>query len=285
MVLKVLRFLLDATHVLRTDRETTIALVMKSPRLVPPLRWLLGKRSMFELFSHLSCSLGDWIDSIVYREVVIEVDGQKMFGVMILPSLVDNSAGKRLDPEDGLLIYEDGYEPPVSSHFCSLLKPDTKVVDVGASLGYYTLLAAKRVREVIAFEPNPFRFKYLRKTVQINNWKNVRVCELFVSDYDSLEKKTVTLDSIADGANVVKIDVEGMELQVLKGMEKILSEGTQIICELHPKALPANGMGEISSLLRRHGYAFYLITHQGLKKVPDLLGDNRRHYYFVRGRR
>lgn len=206
-----------------------------------------------------------------------------MISVRIIPSLVDYSTSKPIHPEDGMLIYEDGYEFPISSHFRSLLKPDIRVVDVGASLGYYTLLAAKRAGAVMAFEPNPFRFKYLLKNAQINDWKNVRVYNLFVSDCDSPEKKTVTLDTVANGAKVIKIDVEGMELQVLKGMKRLLSEGVQIICELHPKVLLASGIEEISSLLRQHDYEFYLITRQGLTKVSDLLGDKRRHYYFKRG--
>jgi len=279
--LRIFRFSLNVMHVLRTGREPTIDLIMQSPKLSPPLRWLLKKRSIFELLSRLSRLLGDWVDTLTYREFVIKVDGQKMFAVRTLHSLINHSG---LHPDDGMLVYTEGYEPHVTSHFCSLIREGTKVVDVGASLGYYTLLAAKRVGksgEVLAFEPNPFRFKYLLKTIQINGWENVTAYKLFVSDFDSPEKNTVTLDSIVAGrADVVKIDVEGMELQVLRGMKRLLSKGVRVICEVHPKLLPSGGLRDISSFLRNHDYEFYLIAQQGLVQVADLLEDERAHYFF-----
>lgn len=283
-LLRIFRFSLDAMHVLRTGREPTIDLIMRSPRFPPSLRWLLEKRSMFELLSRLSRLLGDWVDALTYREFIIKVDGQKMFVIKTLSGLINHSASKSLHPEDGMLVYTEDYEPHVTSHFCSLLREGMKVVDIGASLGYYTLLAANRVGksgEVLAFEPNPFRFKYLLKTIQINGWKNVTAYKLFVSDFDSPEKNTVTLDSIlTDGADVVKIDVEGMELQVLRGMKRLLSKGVKVICEVHPKQLPSGGLRDISSLLRNHDYECYLITQRGLVQATDLLEDERAHYFF-----
>ncbi len=282
--LRALSFLLNVMHALRVGREPTIDLIMQSPVLSPPLRWLLEKRGMFELFSRLSYLLGDWVDSLVFREFLIEVNGQKIFAVRSSPNLVEHSTGRVIHPDDGMLVYTEGYEPHVASHFCSLLREGTKVADVGASLGYYTLLAAKRVGksgEVLAFEPNPFRFKYLLRAVQINGWENVTAYKLFVSDFDSPEKNTVTLDSIiAGGADVVKIDVEGMELQVLRGMKRLLSRGIRVICEVHPKQLPSGGLRDISGFLRNHNYECHLITQQGLVQVADLLEDERAHYFF-----
>lgn len=282
--LRALSFLLNVMHALRVGREPTVALIMQSPMLSPPLRWLLEKRGMFELFSRLSHLLGDWVDSLVFREFLIEVNGQKMFAIRSSPNLVEHSTGRILYPEDGMLMYTKGYESHVASHFCSLLREGTKVVDVGASLGYYTLLAVKRVGksgEVLAFEPNPFRFKYLIKAIRINGWENVTAHKLFVSDFDSPEKNTVTLDSIvAGGADVVKIDVEGMELQVLRGMKRLLSKGVEVICEVHPKQLPSGGLRDISSFLRNHNYECHLITQQGLVQVAYLRKDERAHYFF-----
>lgn len=279
--LRIFRFSLNVMHTLRMGREPTIDLIMQSPRLPPPLRWLLERHSTFELLSRLDRLLGDWVDALTYREFIIKVDGQKMFAVRNLSSLINHSG---LHPDDGMLVYAEPYEPHVASHFCSLLREGTKVVDVGASLGYYTLLAAKRVGkngEVSAFEPNPFRFKYLLKAIQINGWKNVTAHKLFVSDFDSPEKNTVTLDSIvADGADVVKVDVEGMELQVLRGMKRLLSKGVKVICEVHPKQLPSGGLRDISSFLRNHNYDFHLITQQGLVQIADLRKDERAHYFF-----
>jgi len=282
--LRIFRFSLNAMHVLRTGREPTTDLIMQSPKLSPPLRWFLKKRSIFELLSRLSHLLSNWVDTLTYKEFVIKIDGQKMLAIKTIHSLIDYSTDKPLHPDDGMLVYTRGYEPHVTSHFCSLLREGTKVADVGASLGYYTLLAAKRVGKsggVLAFEPNPFRFKYLLRTIQINGWENVTAYKLFVSDFDSPEKNTVTLDSIvAGGADVVKIDVEGMELQVLRGMKRLLSKGVRVICEVHPKQLPSDGLRDISSFLRDYDYEFYLITQQGVVQMTDLRKDERAHYFF-----
>lgn len=197
-----------------------------------------------------------------------KVDRQKMFAITT---------------QQGLLYYLNGYEEPVTSLFCSLLKRGQTVVDVGASLGYYTLLAAKRVRSVVAFEPDPLRFRYLLENIKMNNWMNVKAYNLAVSDVDSLDQRTITLDQVLqEDIDLVKIDVEGMELEVLQGMKKFLAEVVRIICELHPAQLLARGhsVEEVSDLLERYGYSFYLINREGLVPTPCLLNDKRRHYYF-----
>ena len=198
-------------------------------------------------------------------------------------------------------------EPAVSSLFCSFIKDGMTVVDIGAGIGYYTLLAAKRVGDeglVLSFEPDSFRFRILQKNARVNNWQNVRLFKIALSDKNERRKmkrgvgftpkgiggkvtvKVATLDSFLGSADVIKIDVEGAELEVLRGMEKILVEGkAKIICEVHPQKICSLGhqISEITELLERYNYSIYLIEEGSkLIQVDGVLMDKYAHYLFAK---
>lgn len=136
------------------------------------------------------------------------------------------------------LYYKGVTEPPVTALFCSLIKKGMTVVDVGAFIGYYTLLAAKRVGDngkVFAFEAAPNHFKLLLKNIEINGWNNIKAFQLAVSDKSGKRKfnvkalsgssfastenivDTITVNTVSLGSflqtnpDIVKIDVEGGE--------------------------------------------------------------------------
>lgn len=134
------------------------------------------------------------------------------------------------------------------------LRRDMVFVDVGANQGEYTLFAAKRLSSgsVVAFEPVDQLYQKLQQNIQLNNFANVTCCNFGLSDADarlpiymesagsggneglgtlfqsesrSRQVGTVALkvfDVVAADLNLtridfIKIDVEGAELQVLKG--------------------------------------------------------------------
>lgn len=175
-------------------------------------------------------------------------------------------------------LYQNKYETAVTTHFCSLIEKGMTVVDVGANLGYYTLLAAKRVGDngsVIAFEPNPFMFEIVQENVRINGWKNVQTFKIAVSDSEGLRLLNIPKDNILGGGSfrimtknevaetitvntvnldsflqidpdIVKIDVEGAELEVFRGMRGILAKGkAKIMCDL-PNLLEENFTSSLS---------------------------------------
>jgi FkbM family methyltransferase len=147
------------------------------------------------------------------------------------------------------------------------------VVDVGAHIGLYTIIASKRVGptgKVIAIEPDPENLKMLKKNILLNQLSNVEYLEcaaysakkklkLFlpevergrtifntvmedrVKSYDDfIEVESNTLDNILNENNVqrvnyVKIDVEGAELEVLKGTTNLLEANKSItlVIEIH----------------------------------------------------
>jgi len=252
---------------------------------------------VFRVFSYLT--------SICGGEIIVRMDGQTKMLAKNIPKNVSKKC---------LLYYGNDYEPHVTSLFCSMLEKGMTVVDVGASVGYYTLLAAKRVGDgglVLSFEPEPFRFEMLIKNIKINGWNNVKAYQLAVSSSDKEMKlkpsgsglsgggftlsagnedavtvKSVTLDSffLQTDPDIVKIDVEGGELEVLRGMRKILANGkAKIICELHPALLSSLGYSakDIEDLLKQYNYNIYLIGGRGLIPTTSL-ADGHAHYLFTK---
>jgi FkbM family methyltransferase len=200
-----------------------------------------------------------------------------------------------VDPLEQLgesVLVEGRWGPHVSEAMAAVLKEGSVFVDVGAHIGYYSLEASKLVGpsgRVIAVEPNPPIVDKLRRNIKLNEFTNVKVYEAACTDKtarlrffpspeerslwsslspknsggeDAIEVDGMPLDSIAEieklpRMDLVKIDVEGAEMQVLRGMEKILTTfRPRLIMELKSDALDNLGasMEEVLSLLRQHGY-------------------------------
>ena len=136
----------------------------------------------------------------------------------------------------------------------NLVKPGDVVFDCGANEGYIsTLLAiwAGPTGKVLAFEPDPKNVELIRTNAKINGLDNIEAIQKAVSDIDDQEVtfgaeiiggspdisynvQTTTLDKYADlKPSLVKIDVEGYELPVLRGAQKILKQGTTLEVEMH----------------------------------------------------
>ncbi|UAB78656.1 FkbM family methyltransferase [Erythrobacter sp. SCSIO 43205] len=145
----------------------------------------------------------------------------------------------------------DGYwEMAHTEVMARLVKKGMKAVDLGANLGYFTLIMAERVGAsgaVHAFEPNPHIAKLLRDTVEINSFaRRTVVHEIALSNangeidffidpsrpmnatvhprpgHEEVKVPTARFDEIADleDCDFVKIDVEGAEEAVWAGMDK-----------------------------------------------------------------
>src|SRR5689334_14548427 len=77
------------------------------------------------------------------------------------------------------------YEPEQTGHFIHFVRPGSTVLDIGAHVGYYTLLASMLAGDagyVWAFEPEPHNAEFLRQHLAVNNCRNVHVEEAAVSD-------------------------------------------------------------------------------------------------------
>jgi FkbM family methyltransferase len=141
----------------------------------------------------------------------------------------------------------------------SILKSSI-VYDIGAQVGWYTLLASDLVGprgKVVAFEPLPSVLRYLKSNVEVNRCANVQIVEAAASDQDGIAEffakedgslgslspiygpdkimvKTVKIDSlvkneIIPAPNFIKMDVERGEFAALKGAESTLVERAPMV--------------------------------------------------------
>lgn len=184
-----------------------------------------------------------------------------------------------------------------------VLKPGGAAVDVGANIGYNTVYAARLVGpagQVVAIEPAADNLRILRENVAANALPNVTVHavaagrtaemrDLYlrgdVSAVNSLFPDSVyaavtgtepvrvmPLDDLVDfNPDLVKIDVEGAELDVLAGMSRILGHrAIQLLVEWHPRLQEAAGYppDALPRALLDHGFALQAASHLRLAPLP-----------------
>jgi FkbM family methyltransferase len=178
-------------------------------------------------------------------------------------------------------------ERPVLKSLLTALHPGNTVFDVGAHVGVYTLFLGKKVGpagRVIAFEPAPENLPALRRNIARNGLKNVIVVPLALGEAAGTGRLvgrsvfgTLTAGakdgpsrvvSIASGDALaaasgwavpcaIKIDVEGYEREVLRGMARTLSHPAcrWICCEIHLSILgPAADLLSFIKILEAHGF-------------------------------
>lgn len=163
------------------------------------------------------------------------------------------------------------FERPLIPWVRRLFRNGLVAYDIGNAEGYYTLaflrLSAPGNR-VIAFEANPLANREFRVTMEKNEITDrVQLIEAFVGD--GLDGKTLSIDAaIRDRdlpmPNVVKIDVEGAEVQVLKGMQQMISKAhPRIILEVHSEQLEQ----ESAEMLRSWGYRVEVVDFKLVEKL------------------
>jgi FkbM family methyltransferase len=195
------------------------------------------------------------------------------------------------------IAYFGVWEPNLTSWLQERLRPGDVFVDVGANVGYFTLLASRLVGmdgRVVAIEPFPLTNAVLRRNVVGNGAENVRVEHVAVWDSSGEVEVFGASDRIVGGttldpdwaarwsfdtrtavsaeplwkllsdeevaqAAVLKLDVEGSELQALQGMEPLLSrlrDDVAIVLELEGDAVKI-----ASEILARFGFEPFLIEN------------------------
>jgi FkbM family methyltransferase len=188
-----------------------------------------------------------------------------------------------------------------------LLRDKMTFVDVGANKGDFTLLAAKLVGptgRVIAIEPEPRNYSLLCRSIEINGYRNIRTFPLALSDSEGTARlrlgpvsgahtlspepkigdntipiETTTLDSLLarcgiSAVDVIKIDVQGWELQVLRGANQTLrSNGAMLVLVDLPKQ-PAkrSAIGEYLADLGLHLYRDFEFS-EPITSVPPHITD------------
>jgi FkbM family methyltransferase len=198
--------------------------------------------------------------------------------------------------------YLGTYEPELVSTLERHVSEGMTVLDVGANHGYFTLLFSQLVGprgKVYAFEPEPVNYQLLEKTIAANGLSNVEAVKLAVSSRSgveklfledaylgthSMEKKDsdnyieVNLTSVDEFArerrlpsvDFVKIDIEGHEVEALKGMAETMRRWKpSIVCEFQDQRLLSQG----SEILRDNGYTLETIREHYETQVFARAGE------------
>ena len=210
-----------------------------------------------------------WLGAVV-RFVMVPLRGVPMTAI--------GGNGRGLKFSGGQLIrLVSSLEPEVEACFLAAIGPEALVSDVGANIGWYSLLAARRTGprgRVVAFEPDSANVTSLRRNVRRNGFHNLLAVPAAVADHEGWQAfradggvmgklddagtalvPVVTLDSwhrqaATPAPDVVKIDVEGAEVAVIAGMAEILrSARPTLIIELHGETNDA-----VADALEAHGY-------------------------------
>lgn len=191
------------------------------------------------------------------------------------------------------------YEYKKQRAFAGAIKPGMVVYDVGAHVGFYTLLASRRAGpsgKVFAFEPMPRNISFLRRHLALNNCANVVVVEKAVSDRPGLawftashersfeghlsasgsfQVQVVTLDELWGGGkvpmpDVIKMDIEGAEHDALLG-------AMQLLKARHPLIFLATHNVEKHSqccrLLLNLGYELHSIDERTVEDSDEITAE------------
>jgi len=192
------------------------------------------------------------------------------------------------------------YEREVQEAIDSLLRPGDVCYDLGASIGYMTLLMARKAKQVYSFEPAPHAAAEMKRHLAANGLANVTIVPLPVSNgvrevrfcltdgaYGSaindtetrwpvLQLETTTLDLFARDHPVpdfLKMDVEGEEGRVLEGAQEVLAHRkTRICCEVHNREAAES----VLTTLHRFGYTVTLLDGSPAR-VPETVMAGEFH--------
>lgn len=185
------------------------------------------------------------------------------------------------------LMISGNWEPYVTMTLERVLEAGDTFIDVGANFGYFTVMASGVVGKsgnVLSFECNPNIVRLLQENIELNECENVTLFEHALGDengernfflssedtghcsldqLDRSQKISVKINKFDDlslnyRVKLIKIDVEGAELRVLKGMSKLLSSPGRpyVICEMSNKFESRGGdsVQGIMEFMHKFGY-------------------------------
>ena len=193
------------------------------------------------------------------------------------------------------VIYANPPDHPEMLTWRNSLRPGDLFVDVGSNVGSYAIWAAELGAEVIALEPAEDTFALLEENVALNGYPiktvraaagaalgtarftNGRDCVNCLDPEGAAETAVVTIDSVIGNRTVagMKVDVEGFEIDVLRGCERALSQHRIRLIQLEWNSTSMQAVRAdrrpVADLLAQHGYRLYRADPDGsLALLRDL---------------
>ena len=216
------------------------------------------------------------------------------------------------------LILAGTREPTHTKLMQDVLKKGYVVMDIGANIGYYALMEAKAVGKtgiVYAIEPVPANMSLLKRNISLNNYKNIETFETAIGGENKKDYICITTKSnwcaMADNKNkeknmkfkyripvkvlkldtfikdkrfpdIIRMDVEGYETEIIKGMEGILQcrKPLKIFIELHSFMIKDKGIG----ILKKLEESGFKIKYFFRDRCPLMLNKSkfiRKSYYYL----
>ena len=228
------------------------------------------------------------------KTAIVEVNGSRM---LVFPK------------NDGIhsdLFLHHKREPICTQYLLkgNIIKEGDVVLDIGANIGYYVLIESRLVGikgRVYAVEPVQSNFRTLKKNVKLNNLDNVSTyqlamgekncnAEIYISSYANLcrmkkcergdkivgvqEVPVETVDTfIRDKQvpNFVRMDVEGYEYEIIKGMQHLLEKNISLLIELHPDVIISEKMEELLQILEQKKFKIrFVVFEEKIEENPIL---------------
>ncbi len=214
---------------------------------------------------------------------------------------IDNIRFSFINKAEFEAIYKDIFR--LEEYKFSTKSKNPLIIDCGSHIGL-TILYFKKLypdSRIIGFEPNPMNFNLLQRNITQNKLKSIKLINTAVSDkegkinfyinsesrqpwswgdaavknkwydpkkYKTIKVKSVRLSSYIDkNVDLIKLDIEGAELKVLKEIAVKLSLIRELIMEFHGSSTnPENDLEETLELLEKSGYTI-TIKYKGKERV------------------
>ena len=251
----------------------------------PPIDRLL--KLLVRFSTHLKNSLHEirfpGLAVLMYRNVAFGILPVPGVGFVRIPSVYEREVTKEWKPQTGSV-----------------------VVDVGSYMGKYSILASRVASKVLAIEAHPGNFELLRRNVRLTKSHRVIPINAIITDHDGIDRlyesdhasthsvlprgrgksevvACYRLDSLLERLGVtqvdwVKIDVEGADLKVLRGMTQTLRDSAtlRMVIELdYDEGGVASDFDAIIEVLRSSGFAIQPLGFDSQGRARHILA--RKH--------
>jgi len=168
------------------------------------------------------------------------------------------------------------WEPTLTAYILTKVPVDGIFIDIGANVGYFSLLASARFAKVVSFEPSPSIYAALIRNIELNGIRNIKALDIAISDCErtapfyrsdrsnsgnsSLSEgigrdlegyvrcaplQTVITDEEWRKVRFIKVDVEGHEAEVISSLLRsveVLREDLEIVVQIDPRSCAAFDM-------------------------------------------
>lgn len=270
------------------DNKTNLSFFQKSTYNL----WLFARKLGIMHLPPVRFIAGKVYDQVRPKgEIMVEVHGNKYYL---------KASDRGMTP---MLLSKNNYEAAEIRLVKQSIKTDMTVVDIGANIGYFTLLFSQlsgKNGRVLAFEPEPENLGFLEKNIQVNNCKNIEVVavalaeskgyiDFFVPEHtrstasmvasnliyekgvNKISVPTESLDEYLSSIGVskvdfIKIDVQGAENIVFKGGQKTLAqEHLSIMMEYWPYGMNKAGtnVSEYLKMFEQYNFTFFELKENG----------------------